>query len=202
MTFNAVALPSCRYPLLMTCIRSCSYWCLATDCDWSTRSGWGTLRTSALRSRSRNAVVCVTGAGGSIGSELCRQSLLNLHLNWFSLSAVNLPYAIEQELRLSLPDGVLLRAVLVAHPIFSFWAFICSWRRGIVFHAAAYKHVPLVELILAGLANVGSTRSFVALQLQQASVKLFWSLPIRLCVQPTWWEHPNVSLKWWFRPML
>lgn len=95
--------------------------------------------------------VMVTGAGGSIGSELCRQilqsgahKLLLLELSEFSL------YAIESELRRyaqshnlenigiipilgSVTDGERLKEIL-AH-----------WQPDTIFHAAAYKHVPLVE---------------------------------------------------------
>ena len=109
-----------------------------------------------------DAVVCVTGAGGSIGSELCRQ-ILQLHpkdLLLFESSELAL-YALEQELRQQLPPSVRLHPVLgsatdsaLVHRLFR--------DKGVetVFHAAAYKHVPLVEANpLAGIANnVGSTR--------------------------------------------
>ncbi|QNI52888.1 polysaccharide biosynthesis family protein [Synechococcus sp. BIOS-E4-1] len=109
----------------------------------------------------RDAVVFVTGAGGSIGSELCRQ-ILGLFPARLILLESSEPalYAIEQELCLSLPDGVALQAVLgsatnpqLLQRLFDEQAV------ELVFHAAAYKHVPLVEANpLAGLANnVGST---------------------------------------------
>ena len=61
----------------------------------------------------RDAVVCVTGAGGSIGSELCRQILV-LSLSRLILIERSEPalYAIEQELRSPMPDGVVLHPVL------------------------------------------------------------------------------------------
>ena len=61
----------------------------------------------------RDAVVCVTGAGGSIGSELCRQ-ILSLEPARLILLESSEPalYAIEQQLRPDLPDGVELQAVL------------------------------------------------------------------------------------------
>ncbi|RMG57892.1 MAG: polysaccharide biosynthesis protein [Gammaproteobacteria bacterium] len=91
--------------------------------------------------------VLVTGAGGSIGSELCRQILdhqpqrLTLLDNGeFAL------YSIERELRSGMDDPGMLHAVLadVRDParmaqVFDEGAF------DLVFHAAAYKHVPLVE---------------------------------------------------------
>ena len=103
-----------------------------------------------------NAVVCVTGAGGSIGSELCRQALVlspaRLILLERSEPAL---YAIEQELRSLASDGVVLQSVLgsatdsqLLHRLFY------EQEVELVFHAAAYKHVPLVEANpLAGLGN-------------------------------------------------
>ena len=61
----------------------------------------------------RNEVVCVTGAGGSIGAELCRQ-ILKLSPARLILLERSEPalYVIEQELRSLLPDGVVLQPVL------------------------------------------------------------------------------------------
>ena len=107
-------------------------------------------------------MVCVTGAGGSIGSELCRQILAQspAQLILVERSEPAL-YAIEQELRSSLSDVVQLRAVLGSASDFQLLQHLFVHEGvQIVFHAAAYKHVPLVEANpLAGLANnVGSTR--------------------------------------------
>ena len=109
----------------------------------------------------RHSVVCVTGAGGSIGSELCRQ-ILALSPSRLILLEISEPalYAIDQKLRSVLPDGVVLQPVLgsvnnsqLLQQLFDDQAV------DLVFHAAAYKHVPLVEANpLVGLANnVGST---------------------------------------------
>ena len=110
----------------------------------------------------RDAVVCVTGAGGSIGSELCRQ-ILQLSPSILILLESSEPslYAVEQELRQQLPASVELVPVLgsAAHPALVQRLFADHGVQT-VFHAAAYKHVPLVESNpLAGLANnVNSTR--------------------------------------------
>ncbi len=100
--------------------------------------------------------VCVTGAGGSIGSELCRQ-ILQLRPSRLVLLERSEPslYAIHQELSQTLPAGVSLVPVLgsatdaaLVERVFRDQAV------SVVFHAAAYKHVPLVEANpLAGLAN-------------------------------------------------
>ena len=93
-------------------------------------------------------VVLVTGAGGSIGGELCRQivmskpkMLLLIEQSEFVL------YAIHQEL-LGLTENQhiglvpLLGSVCDAERMKTIMA---AWRPDTVFHAAAYKHVPLVE---------------------------------------------------------
>jgi FlaA1/EpsC-like NDP-sugar epimerase len=95
-----------------------------------------------------NKVVLVTGAGGSIGSELCRQilsvgpeSLLLIEQTEFAL------YAIHQDLEEKLSDSKIKLVPLLAsvqdeqrmHEIMS------TWKPDTVYHAAAYKHVPLVE---------------------------------------------------------
>mgnify|MGYP001556565237 CR=1 FL=1 len=110
----------------------------------------------------RDAVVCVTGAGGSIGSELCRQ-ILQLMPRVLILLERSEPslYALERELRQQLPDVVSLLPVLGSADDLALVQHLFA-RHGVqtVFHAAAYKHVPLVEANpLAGIANnVGSTR--------------------------------------------
>lgn len=104
----------------------------------------------------RESVVCVTGAGGSIGSELCRQ-ILKLSPATLILLERSEPslYALDQELRRHAPSGLKLVPVLgnAADSAFVKSLFI-SHQVQTVFHAAAYKHVPLVEANpLAGIAN-------------------------------------------------
>ena len=104
----------------------------------------------------RSAVVFVTGAGGSIGSELCRQilALRPARLILLERSEPSL-YAIEQDLRRQLPEDVSLQPVLGSatdHQLMQ--RLFTEQAVELVFHAAAYKHVPLVEANpLAGLAN-------------------------------------------------
>ena len=109
----------------------------------------------------RDAVVCVTGAGGSIGSELCRQILMLLPARLILLeSSEPALYAIEQELRSLLPERVVLQALLGSATDSKLLQHCFAHEAvSLVFHAAAYKHVPLVEANpLAGLANnMGST---------------------------------------------
>jgi FlaA1/EpsC-like NDP-sugar epimerase len=109
-----------------------------------------------LEKNSRGKVVLVTGAGGSIGSELCRQiaalgpaRLILVEMNEFALYAIHreLTEAWAGEVELvpllaSVCDSVRMRKIFAA------------WRPDTVYHAAAYKHVPLVEHnIVEGVRN-------------------------------------------------
>jgi FlaA1/EpsC-like NDP-sugar epimerase len=97
-------------------------------------------------------VVLVTGAGGSIGSELCRQilavnpaKLLLIEHSEFAL------YAIHQELEEKLAglDGarppVLVPLLASVQDDDRMREIMSTWHPDTVYHAAAYKHVPLVE---------------------------------------------------------
>lgn len=101
-------------------------------------------------------VVLVTGAGGSIGSELVRQVALHrpARLVLLELSEFNL-YAIEQELREQHPALDLVPLVADVKDEAALTALFLHWRPQVVFHAAAYKHVPLMEQrnALAALRN-------------------------------------------------
>ncbi len=96
----------------------------------------------------RDKVVMVTGAGGSIGSELCRQilavgpaKLLLIEQSEFAL------YAIHQELegRLSGDKAVLVPLLASVQDDDRMCEIMSTWHPDTVYHAAAYKHVPLVE---------------------------------------------------------
>jgi FlaA1/EpsC-like NDP-sugar epimerase len=93
-------------------------------------------------------VVLVTGAGGSIGSELCRQileagpsRLLLVEQSEFAL------YAIQQELEQKLQGTAKLLVPLLAsvQDMDRMMQIMSVWRPQTIYHAAAYKHVPLVE---------------------------------------------------------
>ena len=110
----------------------------------------------------KSSVVCVTGAGGSIGSELCRQ-ILTLHPSKLILLERNEPslYAIDQELRPLLSEFTELKSILGSSSDSALVnQLFIDENIDLVFHAAAYKHVPLVEANpIAGLTNnVISTR--------------------------------------------
>ncbi|MFM2053100.1 MAG: hypothetical protein RL456_1137 [Pseudomonadota bacterium] len=91
-------------------------------------------------------VVLITGAGGSIGSELCRQVARYgpLKLVLYELSEYAL-YRIEQELGEHFPHIPLVRLVGDVRDPEHLHATFQRLRPQVVFHAAAYKHVPLME---------------------------------------------------------
>jgi FlaA1/EpsC-like NDP-sugar epimerase len=90
--------------------------------------------------------VLITGAGGSIGGELCRHvarygpaRLVLVELNEFNL------YAIEQELGDRFPQLPLARLIGDVKDLAQMRRICAQWCPQVVFHAAAYKHVPLME---------------------------------------------------------
>ena len=93
-----------------------------------------------------NKTVLVTGGGGSIGSELCRQisSYQPKKLIIFDIYENN-AYAIQQELRANhpeLPLDVIIGSVRDIQRVDSLFE---TYKPDIVYHAAAHKHVPLME---------------------------------------------------------
>jgi FlaA1/EpsC-like NDP-sugar epimerase len=132
-------------------------------------------------------VVLVTGAGGSIGSELCRQivslgasKLFLLEQNEFAL------YAIDNELR-SKDKSISIYPILGDVSNSSPLAALCVKHKvQTLFHAAAYKHVPMVESnICAGVANnIYSTRSVIDAVLK-AGVERLTLISTDKAVRPT-----------------
>ena len=100
-----------------------------------------------LEQNIKNKVVMVTGAGGSIGSELCRQIIKHQpsSLILFEVSEYSI-YSIEKELRdlnRSIPVIPLLGNVADKTRVID----ICqTFKVNTIYHTAAYKHVPLVEM--------------------------------------------------------
>jgi FlaA1/EpsC-like NDP-sugar epimerase len=140
----------------------------------------------------RNKVVLVTGAGGSIGSELCRQilknrpaSLLLVEQNEYGL------YAIHGELEKSaltigdrdiriIPFLASVRDVQRLHHIMN------AWKPHTVYHAAAYKHVPLVEYNpTEGIKNNVLGTVAAARAAQNAGVENFVLISTDKAVRPT-----------------
>lgn len=132
-------------------------------------------------------VVLVTGAGGSIGSELCRQivkarpsKLLLFELSEYAL------YAIDQELARLAPEVVrvpLLGSVTDGPRLA---ALMRAFGVETVYHAAAYKHVPMVEHNpVAGIVNNAFGTDGCAQAAQDAGVATFVLISTDKAVRPT-----------------
>lgn len=137
----------------------------------------------------RGRSVLVTGAGGSVGSELCRQLLEQgpRKLVLFEVSEIAL-YNVERELReLSCDTEVELVAVLGSVTDARIMRFVITEHAiDVVFHAAAYKHVPLVESNpIAGLANNVLGTRVVAAAAHEAGVERFTLISTDKAVRPT-----------------
>ncbi|MBQ8291224.1 MAG: polysaccharide biosynthesis protein [Clostridia bacterium] len=90
--------------------------------------------------------VLVTGGGGSIGSELCRQVVTHKPKTLIILDIYeNGAYDIEQELKRKYPDLHLLTLIASVRDSKKIRSVFEKYRPQIVFHAAAHKHVPLME---------------------------------------------------------
>lgn len=115
----------------------------------------------------KDKVCLVSGGGGSIGSEICRQiakygpkSLIILDIY------ENTAYEIEQELKEKYGDTLDIRVEICSVTDYEKCNIIFgAYRPHIVFHAAAHKHVPLMESVpeQAVKNNVGGTLNFVKL---------------------------------------
>jgi FlaA1/EpsC-like NDP-sugar epimerase len=101
---------------------------------------------TAIRTRLAGKRVLVSGGGGSIGSELCRQvaRLGAESLTVLEQSEYNL-YAIEQELRRDYPDLLFNARLGDCGDAMTCERAFADARPEVVFHAAAYKHVPLLQ---------------------------------------------------------
>ena len=104
------------------------------------------LDSAGLREWLGGRVVMVTGAGGSIGAELCRQiaryrpaRLVLLELSEFAL------YQVQQTLADEFPELPVTTIVGDAKHAMLVEQVLARERPSVVFHAAAYKHVPLME---------------------------------------------------------
>jgi FlaA1/EpsC-like NDP-sugar epimerase len=137
-------------------------------------------------------VVMVTGAGGSIGSELCRQivksgpaALLLVELTEFAL------YAIEHELQSAMaeegaPDIRLVPLLANVRDASRMAEILRTWKPHTVYHAAAYKHVPLVEHNPAeGVKNNVQGTLTTAMQAAAHGVSDFVLISTDKAVRPT-----------------
>lgn len=132
-------------------------------------------------------VVLITGAGGSIGSELCRQIM---HFNPAKLIMLDIyengVYEVELELKKKYPHKqieVLIASVRDRERIFELFN---TYRPNVVFHAAAHKHVPLMETspMEAVKNNVFGTKNVVDASIK-CEVSRFTLISTDKAVNPT-----------------
>ena len=151
-----------------------------------------TPNTELLSSNILNKVVLITGAGGSIGSELCRQiirqkptKIILLELNEFSL------YSIEQELNVYCDNQSECNTEIISilgsvqkqnrlETIFK------TFGVQTIYHAAAYKHVPMVEHnVVEGVRNNVFGTWYCAEAAISANVERFVLISTDKAVRPT-----------------
>ena len=139
----------------------------------------------------KDKVVMVTGAGGSIGSELCRQIIQNAptKLILFELSEFSL-YSIDKELReyqeangTDIPVLPLLGSVQHRNRLFN---VMKNFKVDTIYHAAAYKHVPMVEYnTIEGVRNNIYGTLACAMAAVDAEVSTFVLISTDKAVRPT-----------------
>ncbi|KAI5914810.1 nucleoside-diphosphate sugar epimerase/dehydratase [Thauera sp. 2A1] len=132
--------------------------------------------------------VLITGAGGSIGSELCRQvaRFAPLRLVLFEASEFAL-YSIEQWFRVHRVDVEIVPLAGDVKDAARLDEIFATWKPQLVFHAAAYKHVPLMEVGNAWQAvrnNVLGTL-LVAAHAQRHGAERFVLISTDKAVNPT-----------------
>lgn len=146
-----------------------------------------------LEKNIQGKVVLVTGAGGSIGSELCRQilmvgptQLLLVEQSEFAL------YSIHQELEIKVAEfppnlnPVLVPLLASVQDGQRMKEIMSNWRPDTIYHAAAYKHVPLVEHNpAAGLKNNVFGTLQLALAAAEYGAKNFVLISTDKAVRPT-----------------
>jgi FlaA1/EpsC-like NDP-sugar epimerase len=136
----------------------------------------------------RDKTVLITGAGGSIGSELCRQvaHYKPARLVLYELSEFNL-YTIEQDLGERFAQLQLVKLIGDVKDLEHLRHTFGQWKPQVVFHAAAYKHVPLMERgnALAALRNNTLGTHHTALAAAEAGVERFVLISTDKAVNPT-----------------
>ena len=142
---------------------------------------------SGVRSVVTGQVVLVTGAGGSIGSEICRQvAALEPSLLVLIDHSENQIFEISNELRELFPQIALASIIADIRDADRITGVFQQYRPHAVFHAAAHKHVPLMEenVIEAVTNNVLGTRNVVDAA-AEASTSHFVLISTDKAVRPT-----------------
>lgn len=146
------------------------------------------LDTQALQHFLAGRVVMVTGAGGSIGSELCRQ-IMQFRPSRVVLFEISEPslYTLREELVALHPDIPLICAIGDVKNAARVDSVLREHRPVVLFHAAAYKHVPLMEEVNAWEALRNNTFGTFVLGQQaiQHGVEKFVLVSTDKAVNPT-----------------
>jgi FlaA1/EpsC-like NDP-sugar epimerase len=137
----------------------------------------------------RGKTVLITGAGGSIGSELCRQVARfgPARLVLYELSEFNL-YTIDQDLGERFPQLPLARLIGDVKDLENLRTTFRQWKPQVVFHAAAFKHVPLMEEdgnALAALRNNTLGTYHASLAAAEVGAERFVLISTDKAVNPT-----------------
>ena len=131
--------------------------------------------------------IMVTGGGGSIGSELCRQLVSHKpkQLIIFDIYENN-AYDIQQELKINYPDANVVTLIGSIRNVSRLESVFAQYKPDIVYHAAAHKHVPLMEVSPdeAVKNNVVGTWN-VARMADKYGVKKFVMISTDKAVNPT-----------------
>ena len=135
----------------------------------------------------KDKVIMVTGGGGSIGSELCRQLVSHKPklLIIFDIYENN-AYDIQQELKINYPDANVVTLIGSIRNVSRLESVFAQYKPDIVYHAAAHKHVPLMEVSPdeAVKNNVVGTWN-VARMADKYGVKKFVMISTDKAVNPT-----------------
>lgn len=135
----------------------------------------------------KDKVIMVTGGGGSIGSELCRQLVSHKpkQLIIFDIYENN-AYDIQQELKINYPDANVVTLIGSIRNVSRLESVFAQYKLDIVYHAAAHKHVPLMEVSPdeAVKNNVVGTWN-VARMADKYGVKKFVMISTDKAVNPT-----------------
>ena len=141
------------------------------------------IRSLELRDFVRDKTIMVTGGGGSIGSELCRQIAANDPKELIIVDIYeNTTYELEMELRRYYPDVDIDVLIASVRDYDRLETIFIKYRPDVVYHAAAHKHVPLMEtspneavknnclgtLNLAKLADKYGVKRFVMISTDKA----------------------------------
>ncbi|HPI93846.1 MAG TPA: nucleoside-diphosphate sugar epimerase/dehydratase [Deltaproteobacteria bacterium] len=143
-----------------------------------------------VRAEIEGRCVAVTGAGGSIGSELCRQILRYAPETLILIDNAETPlYEIDMELSTCRPEGSAVRVIPCIGDVRSrrsIERIFRKYRPQVVYHAAAYKHVPMMELAPVDAVNNNVIGTFKVASLAcRYHVKKFILISTDKAVRPT-----------------